>query len=251
MLTLPRVIRLVFFGALFLLSFFGFWEPPKDWASAVVALNSIEGWWNAHAAHPSWAALLLGLLFGTVFLPAALSGFWSYQRPALDVEFDPENIQECRLDDGGPWTQFRMMVGNRRSNKTVHNCQGRVFSVESRSLARPYREKVPLTWAIRIDKDQIDLRHGDTLPLNVIEMRENETDLTAKFISPADANNSPHPFNALGEYQCVVAVTSDETRPKYISFTFDWTGDRTTAKIRNVRAHDKDPVRSKRSSLKG
>jgi hypothetical protein len=157
-------------------------------------------------------------------------------RPELDIKFDPQTIPECRLDDGGPWTQFRIKIENYRSGKTIHNCQGRADRVEGPILARPYVEKVPLTWAIRFNEDQVDLHDGEALPLNVIVMRTNENGIAvAGFISRVDANNSPHPFNSIGEYHCTISVTSDETKPQYIDFTFDWTGDRATAKVKDVK----------------
>jgi hypothetical protein len=124
----------------------------------------------------------------------------------------------------------------------------------SYGLTRPYVEKVPLTWALRTNEDSADLQDGHDLPLNVIILRTNQDGpSTAQFISRPDANNSPHPFNATGEYDCTVVVTSDETKPKYVTFTFDWTGDRATARIKNVKTMEQNPqtLKGKKSQRLG
>lgn len=158
-------------------------------------------------------------------------------RPELDIEFDPENIPECRLGSP-PVMQFRMKVSNFRSGRTVRNCQGRVEFVERLSPSNgtgPYVEKVPLTWALQINQHRTDLQDGQTLPLNVIlvGLLAIGGQPVAQFISMPDANNAPHPFGTVGEYRCVVAVTSDDTKPKYVDFVFDWTGNPSTARIKN------------------
>jgi hypothetical protein len=50
------------------------------------------------------------------------------RRPQLDVEFNPGVINECSLDEGKGWTQFRIKVENRRIKKTVRNCEGMIVS---------------------------------------------------------------------------------------------------------------------------
>jgi len=250
-----RYIWFVIVAVVFLLGFFGIWTMPKDWRSAIDVISPIESWWAAHSAHPILTAFLIGLAFSTLCLPEAIRIYREhFTRPKLDIEFDPVNVDECRLDDGKPWTQFRMKVGNYRSGKIIHNCQGRIDRVESQLLTRPYVEKVPLTWALRTNEDSADLQDGHDLPLNVIILRTNQDGpSTAQFISRPDANNSPHPFNATGEYDCTVVVTSDETKPKYVTFTFDWTGDRATARIKNVKAMEQNPqtLKGKKSQRLG
>jgi hypothetical protein len=164
-------------------------------------------------------------------------------RPELDIEFDPENIPECRLGSS-PVMQFRMKVSNFRSGKTVRNCQGRIEFVERPSLAKsrgPYVEKVPLTWALQTNQHRTDLQDGQSLPLNVILVGLSTIggQPVAQFISMPDANNAPHPFDTVGEYRCVVAITSDDTRPKYVDFVFDWTGNPSTARIKKPVFADK------------
>lgn len=109
----------------------------------------------------------------------------------------------------------------------------------------PYAEKVPLTWALQRDQDRTDLQDGQILPLNVVRVGIAVIGgpPVAQFISPPNANNAPHPFDAAGEYRCVVTVTSDDTKPKYVDFIFDWTGDPSTAKIKKVAFFDKWPSR--------
>jgi hypothetical protein len=193
----------------------------------------------------------------TIFLALAFSGSWfaAYTiwrsqceranvldaqliRYELDVEFDPEKVPECHLPgDNGPWEQFRIKVSNRQSGKTIHRCKGTVERVESRRFNRPYVEKVPLTWAVRFDEDYLDLQDGDSYPLHVIVMFEDKGISQAEFIRRTNAHNS-NPFNQVGEYQCSIVLTSDETKPKRISFTFDWTGDRSTSRIKDVKTSD-------------
>lgn len=161
-------------------------------------------------------------------------------RYELDVEYDPENIIECRYIEG-PYEQLRLKVSNRHSGKTIHNCQGTVDRIESSLLNRPYVEKIPLTWAYLHNLDQVNLQDGKSYPLNLIILIDQDQNgrSAARFVSRVDAHNPPHPFNAVGEYQCSVLLTSDETKPKYISFTFDWTGDRSTSRIKDVKTSDK------------
>jgi len=147
----------------------------------------------------------------------------------------------CRYLGKG-WIQFRMMVRNQRSKRTVHNCEGRVARVESQVLTQPFVEKVPLTWAFKNDLNRTDLQDGQALPLNVIILRQYANgQSTAQFISTSDANNPIHPFNLKGEYQCTIVVSSEETRPMYVDFIFDWTCDWMTAKVKHVKISDRVP----------
>ena len=209
-----------------ILGFFGNWSRPKNLADAMNALAEMEQWWSTHTAHPTLAAFFVGLSVSTVLLPEGWRAFWNHLRPQLDIKFDPESIHECSLNEGKGWIQFRMMVQNQRTRKTVHNCEGRVARVESQILTRPFVERVPLTWAFKNDLNQTDLQDGQALPLNVIILRQYANgQSTAQFISTSDANNPIHPFNLKGEYQCTIVVSSEETRPLYVDFIFDWTSD--------------------------
>jgi hypothetical protein len=70
--------------------------------------------------------------------------------------------------------------------------------------------------------DAIDIQHGRKFPLNVIIMGQGaDGHSTAQFITIPDANNPIHPFNSIGQYGCVVLITSDDTRAIYVRFTFD------------------------------
>jgi hypothetical protein len=224
-----------------LLSFFGILEMPKNWAATMTAFAPIEAWWDQHAAHPILAAFFAGLFFATVFLPEAWSHFWNYLRPSLDIEFDPDNTPGCRFDEGKGWVQFRMVIGNFRSRKTAHNCEGKVLKIESRFLSQSYEERVPLTWSYKEDLDRADIQDGGSLFLNIIVIGQATQGQTASFITTSDANNAAHPFNVIGEYKCTTVVSSEETGPAYVSFIFDWTGNATTAKISNVRVFRKTP----------
>ena len=226
----------------FILGFFGIWSMPKNLADAVNAVAPIEQWWSTHAAHPILAAFAVGLFFSTVLLPEGWRTFWNHLRPQLNIEFDPANVDECSLDEGKGWIQFRMIVRNQRTRKTVHNCEGRVARVESRYLTRAYVERVPLTWAFKSDLNRTDLQDGQALPLNVIIIRQSaDGQCNAQFISTSDANNPVHPFNLKGEYQSTIVVSSEETRPMYVDFIFGWTGDRMTAKVKHVKISDRVP----------
>jgi hypothetical protein len=167
------------------------------------------------------------------------------KRPELDIQFDPENIPECQLGTP-PVIQYRIKVSNFRSGKTVRNCQGRVAFVERLSAPNKmslYSEKVPLTWSYLKDLDKLDLHDGETYPLNVIQVGLVEIggQPVARFITTQNANNAPHPFDLVGDYRCVVAVTSEDTTPKYVDFIFGWTGDPSTARIRSPAFSDKSP----------
>jgi hypothetical protein len=238
----PKYLWYVAIVIFFILSFFGIWSMPKNLSDATNAVSKIEQWWLTHATHPIFAAFIIGLFFSTALIPEVFHILWNLLRPKLDIEFDPEHIPECSLDEGKGWVQFRMNVRNQRTRKTVHNCEGRVAKVESRLLTRPYVEKVPLTWAFKNDLNRTDLQDGQALPLNVIIIRESDNNQsTAQFISTSDANNPLHPFNLKGEYQCTIVVSSEETRPMYVDFVFDWTGDRMTARIKHVKISDRVP----------
>jgi hypothetical protein len=56
----------------------------------------------------------------------------------------------------------------------------------------------------------------------------------AEFIRRAEAHNA-NPFGRIGEYQCSIVLTSDEIKPMRVSFEFDWTGDRKTSKVTDVK----------------
>ena len=130
-----------------------------------------------------------------------------------------------------------MKVSNRRYGKTLHTCKGPVDRVESITLNRPFVEKVPLTWAVRWNEDYLNLQDGDSYPLNVILMSDDDGTSKAEFVRRTDAHNA-NPFRQLGEYQCSILLTSDETKPKHVTFVFDWTGDWKTATIKDVKTSD-------------
>jgi len=165
-------------------------------------------------------------------------------RYELDVEYDsdPKNSKCHNIGTNGPWEQFRLIVANSRSGKTIHRCKAFVTAVESRSLNRPYPDNIPLTWAILHNLHEIDLQDGEKQILNLIVMVDRSTGTFAEFVARTDAHNAPHPFHATGDYRCHITLTSDETKPKYISFTFHWTGQRSTSSIRYVKASDQPPV---------
>jgi hypothetical protein len=189
----------------------------------------------------------------TIFLALAFSGSWfaaytiwrsqceranaldaQLVRYELDIQFDPENIDECRLSGDG-WKQFRIKVSNRQSGKTVHNCRGTIEKVQSRFLNEAYVEKVPLTWAVRWSEDNLDMQDGQSYSLNFVVMYdEDASSQKAEFVCHERAHIA-HPFNQVGEYQCSILLTSEETKPQCIDFTFDWTGSRATSRIKNVK----------------
>ena len=224
-------------GWVFLRELWNTWGPLMSGAFSV-PFAALAVFSNSEYGTRIWGAMAYAALAGTAYM------FWRRQaRPELDIEFDPENIPECRLGNQLVM-QFRMKVSNSRSGKTVRNCQGKVEFVERPTSVKgigPYVEKVPLTWALQRDQDRTDLQDGQTLPLNVIlvGLLAIGGQPVAQFIARPDANNAPHPFGAVGEYRCVVAVTSDDTRPKYVEFVFDWTGDPSTARIKNPVFSDK------------
>jgi hypothetical protein len=130
-----------------------------------------------------------------------------------------------------------------RSGKTIHNCLGELATVQSSLLRRPYVEKVPLTWAFMIDVTAVELHNGSTRLLNVIQIYDgkNGSPPKAQFICPANANNPIHPFEKFGSYECTITVAAEETNSKYVSFIFNWTGNR-TASIKNVRVSEDDII---------
>lgn len=191
-----------------------------------------------------------GLLGATAFVCAWAAAYavWKVQydkanalekeltRLELDIQFDPENIEECSLDEGKGWKQFRLNIKNGSGN-TIHDCHGEIDKIESPLLARSWPEKAPLTWAYLIDITKLDLHSGECKQLNVIRIndQENGRSATVQFISPANANNPVPPFEKLGQYECSLLVAAEEINAKTVRFVFDWTGDSKTSRIRNVR----------------
>jgi hypothetical protein len=92
-------------------------------------------------------------------------------RLELDIQFDPESIEECSLDEGKGWKQFRLNIRN-RSVKTIHDCHGEIDRIESPLLARSWPEKAALTWSYLIDITKLDLHSGECKQLNVIQIND-------------------------------------------------------------------------------
>jgi hypothetical protein len=157
-------------------------------------------------------------------------------RLELDIQFDPENIEECSLDEGKGWKQFRLNIKN-ESGKTIHDCHGEIDKIESPLLARSWKEKAPLTWAYLIDITKLHLHSGESKQLNVIQIDDpkNGGSAMVRFISPANANNPAPPFDKFGEYECTLIVAAEEMNAKTVRFIFDWTGYSETSRIKNVR----------------
>lgn len=223
----------------------------------LIVVAFLAGWFtdtNFREHPPAW--LIACLAFLLIIFEAFRSAYQIYAvereralrlerqlaRSDLTIQFDPDNIDECTLDEGKGWIQFRMKITN-TCGKTIHNCLGELARVKSSLLSRPYVEKVPLTWARMVDITALEIHNGATRLLNVIQIYDGRAGVPpkAQFISPADANNPIHPFEQLGSYDCTVTVSGEETNSKYVSFTFNWTGNR-TASIRNVRVSDYDSI---------
>lgn len=81
----PKAVRAIrwiwrlFVIALLALSYFGGVSIPRDWETTLSIIALIEAWWAQHAAHPLLAAFAMGLLVGTVLIPA----LWQQLRPHL------------------------------------------------------------------------------------------------------------------------------------------------------------------------
>jgi hypothetical protein len=48
--------------------------------------------------------------------------------------------------------------------------------------------------------------------------------------------HNANPFGRIDNYQCSIVLTSDEIKPMRVSFEFDWTGDRKTSKVVDIKA---------------
>jgi hypothetical protein len=220
----------------FVRDFWGIWGPLMS-GTFSVPFAALAVFGKSEYAARIYGTMAYAALFVTCIL------LWRrLKRPYLNIQFDPENIRECTLGTPPNPKQFRIKVSNLETGKTIRNCQGRIEFVESTSLPQAYVEKVPLTWSLQVDQDRTDLQDGQSLPLNVIVVGMTNTgDRIAHFIARSDANNAPHPFNFKAEYRCVVAVTSDDTTPKYVDFIFDWTGNPATARIKDVSFSNERP----------
>jgi hypothetical protein len=215
----------------------------------IIVLAFLGGWFTdtEFQEHPP-ARLVAWLAFFLVIFEVFRSAYQLYAierekvwqlekqltRPELSIQFDPDNIDECTLDEGKGWKQFRVKITN-ASGKTIHNCLGELARVQASFLSRPYVEKVPLTWAYLLDITALDLHNGSTRLLNVIQIYDGKAGSLpkAQFVSPANANNPIHPFEKYGSYECTITVAAEETNSRYVTFTFDWTGNRTSS-IKNV-----------------
>lgn len=155
---------------------------------------------------------------------------------ALLVRFNLA-IPECTLGDASR-KQYRIFVGNvddaMGNIGTIRRVRGWVDRVARLSpegkpdFSSLYVEKVPLTWALRFGILDVDLQFGQWLPLNFVVMGLpglGGTVPTAEFVTVPDACSAPSPFTKPGDYDCVVAITSDDTPPVYVQFMYHWGGD--------------------------
>jgi hypothetical protein len=164
---------------------------------------------------------------------------WSKDLPTkteLAIQFDPDNIKECSLDEGKGWRQLRLKITN-GTGKTIHDCHGDIDSVESALLPDSWVEKAPLTWAFLIDITKLDLHRGESKILNAIQINDakNGGSASVQFISPANANNPAPPFEKIGKYECALVVSAEEINSRIVRFDFFWTGNSRTSRIKNVR----------------
>jgi hypothetical protein len=139
----------------------------------------------------------------------------------LDIQFDPDRIKECSLDEGKGWKQLRLKIKN-ETWKTIHDCHGEIDSIESALLPDSWVEKAPLTWAFLIDITKLNLHRGESKILNVIQINDakNGGSASAQFISPANANNPAPPFEKFGKYECTAIVSAEEINSRIVRFDF-------------------------------